>query len=113
MITGAEHIPGNEQLCPANICNHGFFNSILAGNHKEALEIVRDKMLFAKVCGDICHKPCESLFRNGKTIPIRNLKHFVSNNENNFDDFSKQISRAINSVRKTKQLQLLVPDLQD
>ena len=104
MITGNVHIPGIEQLCPANICNHGFFNSVLAGNHKEALEIVRDKMLFAKVCGDICHKPCESLFRNenGKSIPIRNLKHFVTNIENNFNDFSKQISRASNAETKNK-----------
>ncbi|HEY4800679.1 MAG TPA: thiamine pyrophosphate-dependent enzyme, partial [Bacteroidia bacterium] len=69
-ITAGEHIFGQEQLCPANICNHGFFNSILSGNYKEALEIVRDKMLFARVCGDICHRPCESLFRmeNGSSV---------------------------------------------
>lgn len=122
MITGNVHIPGIKQLCPANICNHGFFNSVLAGNHKEALEIVRDKMLFAKVCGDICHKPCEAslpvlskgestseeltLSPSGRVgvgrIPIRNLKHFVTNIENNFNDFSKQISRATNAETKNK-----------
>ncbi|MFI5221012.1 MAG: FAD-dependent oxidoreductase, partial [Bacteroidia bacterium] len=112
MIMGAEHIPGNEQLCPANICNHGFFNSILAGNHKEALEIVRDKILFAKVCGDICHKPCETaLSSSGRVgegrIPIRQLKHFVSNIENNFKDFSKQISRAKNAAKKNKSVAVI------
>jgi NADPH-dependent glutamate synthase beta subunit-like oxidoreductase/pyruvate/2-oxoacid:ferredoxin oxidoreductase beta subunit/ferredoxin len=104
MASGTHHIPAKEQLCPANICNHGFFNSILAGNHKEALEIVRDKMLFSKVCGDICHKPCESLFKNHdrETIPIRDLKKFVSGIEDNFNDFSRQISRATHAIKKGK-----------
>ncbi len=99
-----EHIPAKEQACPANICNHGFFSAILAGDYKEALDIVRDKMLFAKVCGDICHKPCESLYREngGPTVPIRQLKQFVSDIEENSRDFTIQ-KRRISNVEPKQQ----------
>lgn len=95
-------IPGSEQLCPANICNHGFFNSILEGDYKSAVEIVRDKMLFARTCGDICHRPCE-LFSNEKNVvPIKKLKHLVSAVDENFLDFSLPIKRAKEATRKNK-----------
>jgi len=113
-ITAKSHVHGLEQLCPANICNHGFFNSVLSGNYKEALEIVRDKMLFASVCGDICHKPCESLFRvsdeqsnDNQSIPIKNLKHFVSSIPENFEDFSAPIERAKKAERKNKRVAII------
>jgi NADPH-dependent glutamate synthase beta subunit-like oxidoreductase/ferredoxin len=91
-------------LCPANICNHGFFNSILAGEHKEALEIVRDKMLFAMMCGDICHRPCEFLYgpQGGATVPIKRVKQFVSGIEKNFSDFSNQTTRAARRAKNNK-----------
>lgn len=108
-ILAESHIHGSEQLCPANICNHGFFNAITAGNYKEALEMVRDKMLFAKACGDICHKPCESIFRKGTgdSVPIKMLKNFVSGISGNFNDFSLQKSRAINAVKKNKKVAVI------
>jgi indolepyruvate ferredoxin oxidoreductase alpha subunit len=108
-ITATHHIAGSEQLCPANICNHGFFNAILGGDYKEALEVVRDKMLFAKVCGDICHKPCELVFRDsgGSSVPIKSLKHFVSGIEKNFSDFSRQISKAKNAEKKNKNIAVI------
>lgn len=95
-ITAEYHIPANEQLCPANICNHGFFNAILEGDFQGALNVVRDKMLFARVCGDICPRPCEFLFRKDDqpVAPIRKLKQFVAGIENFFDDFSLQVERA-------------------
>ncbi|MDP2647172.1 MAG: FAD-dependent oxidoreductase [Desulfobacterales bacterium] len=85
-IAAETHIPAEDQRCPANICNHGFFNAILAGNYKTAVDIVRDSLLFARTCGDICHKPCE----NGSTdgVPIKKLKNFVSSIDENFLDFS-------------------------
>ena len=85
---------GDEQLCPANICNHGFFNSILEGDYKSAIEIVRDKMLFARTCGDICHRPCELFSGEKNVVPIKKLKHFVSEIDDNFYDFSSPIKRA-------------------
>lgn len=108
-ILAERHIHGSEQLCPANICNHGFFNAITAGNCKEALEMVRDKMLFAKACGDICHKPCESIFRKGTedSVPIKMLKNYVSGISENFNDFSRQVSRAVNAVKKNKKVAVI------
>ncbi len=101
-LTAEVSIAGEEQLCPANICNHGFFNSILEGDYKSAVEMVRDKMLFARTCGDICHRPCE-LFSNEKNIvPIKNLKRFVSSIDENFNDFSLPIKRAKEAARKNK-----------
>ena len=69
-------IEAHSQQCPANICNHGFFNAIVAGDYQAALEIVRDKMIFAAACGEICHRPCEGT--KSDLVPIRQLKAFVS-----------------------------------
>ncbi len=103
-MVARHHVPASQQLCPANICNHGFFNSILAGDYKEALEIVRDKMLFAMMCGDICHRPCEFLYgpQGGATVPIKRLKRFVSGIEKNFSDFSNQTARAARRAKQNK-----------
>jgi indolepyruvate ferredoxin oxidoreductase alpha subunit len=91
-LIAENHIPSSEQLCPANICNHGFFHSILAGDYKESLEIVRDKILFARVCGEVCHRPCESLYtpQGSATVPIKQLKGFVSGIEQNFKEWGRR-----------------------
>jgi len=89
---GDKPIEGNEQLCPANICNHGFISAIQAEDYKTALEIVRDKMLFAHTCGELCHRPCEG--DRGDKIPIKFLKKFVASLEDNFSDFSQIIQRT-------------------
>ena len=65
-IKADKPIDARDQSCPANICNHGFFNSILEKDYKTALDMVRDKLLFARTCGDICHRPCE-LFSGHKS----------------------------------------------
>ena len=100
-------IPAEEQLCPANICNHGFFNSILEGNYKSAVEIVRDKMLFARTCGDICHRPCELFSQNEKVVPIKELKKFVSSFDEYFHDFSLPKSRVENAAGKNKSIAII------
>lgn len=100
-------IPGEEQLCPANICNHGFFNSILEGDYKSAVEIVRDKMLFARTCGDICHKPCELFSNETGVVPIKKLKHLVSAVDENFRDFSGPINRVKNAPKKNKKIAII------
>ncbi len=106
-LTAEISIPGKAQLCPANICNHGFFNSILEGDYKSAVEIVRDKMLFARTCGDICHRPCELFSKENNIVPIKKLKHFVSAIEENFNDFSAPIKRAKDSVKKNKTIAII------
>lgn len=113
-------IPGELQLCPANICNHGFFNSILEGDYKSAVEIVRDKMLFSKTCGDICHRSCELMkietdekwneeisYISTGNVPIKALKKFVSSFDNNYLDFSAPISRAKNAEKKNKKIAVI------
>jgi len=99
---GEKSIEGNEQLCPANICNHGFVSAIQAENYKTALEIVRDKMLFAHTCGEICHRPCEG--DQGDKIPIKYLKKFVATLEENFSDFSQVIERTQRQEKKGLQV---------
>jgi len=106
-LTAEISIPGEEQLCPANICNHGFFNSVLEGDYKSAVEIVRDKMLFARTCGDICHRPCELFSNENSVVPIKKLKHLVSAIEENFRDFSLPIKRAKNAVKKNKTVAII------
>ncbi|MCC7302693.1 MAG: FAD-dependent oxidoreductase [Bacteroidia bacterium] len=95
-------VPGDEQLCPANICNHGFFHSILEGDYRAAVEMVRDKMLFARTCGDICHRPCELFSGNQNPVPIRALKKFVASKEEWFSDFSRPVSRSGNARKMNK-----------
>lgn len=103
-IMAENSIPGEDQLCPANICNHGFFNSILEGNYKEAVEIVRDKMLFARTCGDVCHRPCELFSERNNAIPIKLLKKTVSSFDEYFYDFSAPINRVKNAIVKNKKV---------
>ncbi len=97
-------IPAQEQLCPANICNHGFFNSILEKDYKSAVEIVRDKMLFARTCGAICHRPCELFSTEANVVPIKKLKHLVSGIDENFRDFSVPKARVKNASKKNKKV---------
>jgi indolepyruvate ferredoxin oxidoreductase alpha subunit len=108
-LVAENHIDSSEQLCPANICNHGFFHSILAGNYKEALEIVRDKILFARVCGEVCHRPCELLYspQGSATVPIKRLKEFVSGIEWNFNEFSNQKLRSALGKKKHKRVAII------
>ena len=105
-IIAKNRIPANKQLCPANICNHEFFNAILTGDYKESLNIVRDKILFARVCGDLCPKPCEFMYvdESQRTVPIKKLKQFVAGIDQNFTDFSVQKKRTASSIKKNKNI---------
>ncbi|MCP3688326.1 MAG: FAD-dependent oxidoreductase [Gammaproteobacteria bacterium] len=91
-MAATTHIAGAQQSCPANICNHGFFNAILAEDYQTALEIVRDKMLFARSCGDICHRPCEA--GSKQYVPIKKLKRFVASDAANFADKKNILQRV-------------------
>ncbi len=106
-ITATNHIPAQEQLCPANICNHGFFNSIIEENYSEAVKMVRDKMLFSRTCGDICHRPCELLSHNKTIVPIKKLKRFVSSFDDSFFDYTNAIERTKNAEKKNKKVAII------
>lgn len=101
-ITATHHVAAQEQLCPANICNHGFFNSIIEEHYPEAVKMVRDKMLFSRTCGDICHRPCELLSKNKTIVPIKNLKRFVSSFDEVFSIFQQLSSEQKLPKRKIK-----------
>jgi len=105
-INGEVQVDANDQACPANICNHGFFNSILEKDYKTALAMVRDKLLFARSCGDICHRPCELYSGHGEseTIPIKELKKFVSGIDENFKDLSGIIEKIEATEKKNKHI---------
>ncbi|MCX6296007.1 MAG: FAD-dependent oxidoreductase, partial [Bacteroidetes bacterium] len=100
-------IAGSEQLCPANICNHGFFNAVLETDFKSAIEIVRDKMLFARTCGDICHRPCELFSKEENIIPIKLIKKAVSSFDELFLDFSAPIKRAKEAKKQNKSVVII------
>ena len=97
-IAAGIHLPAKDQLCPANICNHGFFNSILAGDYSTSLAIIRDNLLFARTCGDICHRPCEGDGVN--KVPVKQLKKYVSSIEDNFNDFTALDKRIKETERQ-------------
>ncbi|MBE2246857.1 MAG: FAD-dependent oxidoreductase [Candidatus Competibacteraceae bacterium] len=101
------HIPALEQRCPANICNHGFFQSVAEGNYKDAVKMVRDKMLFSRTCGNICHRPCEVLSQQPIVAPIKKMKHFVSSFDDNFTDISESISQRENSKKPNKKVAVI------
>lgn len=108
-IKAEKRVDSKDQACPANICNHGFFNSILEKDYKTALNMVRDKLLFSRTCGDICHRPCE-LFSNhesNETIPIKQLKKFVSGIDENFEDFSTAINQKNSANKTNKQIAII------
>lgn len=108
-IRAEERVDAKDQSCPANICNHGFFNSILEKDYKTALNMVRDKLLFSRTCGDICHRPCE-LFSNhesNSTIPIKQLKKFVSGIDENFEDFSSALNQIEAATKKDKHIAII------
>ena len=67
--------------CPAGVNPQGYIALISAGKYKEALDLVRDRIAFAAVCGRVCHHPCEAQCKRAEydqPIAIRALKRFLS-----------------------------------
>jgi len=67
--------------CPAGVNPHGYVALISAGKYKEALDLVRDRIAFAAVCGRVCHHPCEAQCKRAEydqPIAIRSLKRFLA-----------------------------------
>ena len=102
-------MPASKLSCPANICNHGFFNSILEKDYNTALNMVRDKLIFSRTCGDICHRPCELYSNSSKnrTVPIKQLKKYVSGIDEFFKDFSSIIERVSKVPKKGKHIAII------
>ena len=67
--------------CPAGVNSDGYIGLIAKGEFKEALEMHRETMPFAAVCGRVCTHPCETHCERAKVdepVSIRSLKRFMA-----------------------------------
>ncbi|MCD6365584.1 MAG: FAD-dependent oxidoreductase [Planctomycetes bacterium] len=67
--------------CPVHADVRGYVELISQGRWREAIDLIRDRLPFASVCGRICHHPCETNCRRGdvdEPVAIREVKRFVS-----------------------------------
>ena len=73
-----------QATCPAGVNSDGYVALIAQGKFKEALEVHRQTMPFAGVCGRICTHPCETACERGKAdgrVSIQHLKRFMADYE--------------------------------
>lgn len=73
-----------KNTCPAGVNVQGYTALIAKSKFSEALDLIREKMPFAGVCGRICHHPCEdNCNRNeiDEPVSVRNLKRFAADYE--------------------------------
>lgn len=70
--------------CPAGVNSDVYIDLISQGKFTEALEVHRQTMPFAGVCGRICTHPCEASCERAKVdgpVSIRSLKRFMADYE--------------------------------
>ena len=75
--------PPCRAACPAGV-DAACIAHISQSEFKEALEVVRQAMPFAGVCGRVCTHPCETDCERGKVdepVAIRSLKRFIADYE--------------------------------
>ncbi len=76
--------PPCKATCPAGVNAQGYVGLISAGKYLQALDIIRERMPFAGICGRICHHPCEQNCNRkdiDEPVSIRNLKRFAAEYE--------------------------------
>ncbi|MFC1542020.1 FAD-dependent oxidoreductase [Candidatus Latescibacterota bacterium] len=76
--------PPCRATCPAGVNAQGYIGLISSGKFFQALDVVRERMPFAGICGRICHHPCEQNCNRSEIdepVSIRNLKRFVAEYE--------------------------------
>jgi heterodisulfide reductase subunit A-like polyferredoxin len=91
--------------CPAGVNVQGYIALIAKGKFLEALDLIREKMPFAGVCGRICHHPCEDNCNRTKiddAVSIRNLKRFAADYEKQLLENGKPVDRSSMSVQKSE-----------
>ena len=67
--------------CPVHADVRGYLEAIAEGRWREAIDIIRDRLPLASVCGRICHHPCEINCRRtdvDQPVAIREVKRFVA-----------------------------------
>ncbi len=76
--------PPCRAACPAGVNAQGYIALISQGRYDQALELLRDTMPFAGVCGRTCTHLCETECERGKVdepVAIRSLKRFMADYE--------------------------------
>ena len=69
--------------CPAHIHVQGYIALIAEGKFNEALDVIREQIPFASVCGRVCTHPCEDECKRQEVdepIAIAALKRFAADN---------------------------------
>ncbi len=70
-----------EHICPVNVDAVGYIALIGEGRFEDALNLTRQKIPLAGVCGRVCHHPCEDKCRRGdidEPVAIDALKRFAA-----------------------------------
>jgi formate dehydrogenase (NADP+) beta subunit len=67
--------------CPVHADVRKYLEHIAQGQWREAIDVIRENLSFAGVCGRVCHHPCEANCRRTDlegAVAIRELKRFVA-----------------------------------
>jgi len=97
-IDNSDFPPPCRGSCPAGVNAQGYTALIVKGKFLEALDVVRERMPFAGICGRICHHPCEqncNRSRIDEPVSARNLKRFVA-------DYEKELLQKGESVKRAR-----------
>lgn len=74
--------------CPVHADVRTYIKHISLGRYSEALDVIRQRLPYAAVCGRICHHPCEQNCRRrdvDRELAIRELKRFVAEHPQDSD----------------------------
>jgi len=67
--------------CPVHADVRAYLEAIAQGRWRDAIDVIRENLPMASVCGRICHHPCEANCRRAdvdQAVAIRELKRFVA-----------------------------------
>ncbi len=67
--------------CPVHADVRGYIEHVAGGRFRDAVDLIRQKLPYATVCGRICHHPCEANCRResvDEAVAIREVKRFVA-----------------------------------
>ncbi|MCY2930296.1 MAG: FAD-dependent oxidoreductase [Planctomycetota bacterium] len=67
--------------CPVHADVRAYIELAARGQWQAAIDVIRERLPFASVCGRICHHPCEANCRRkgvDEAVAIREVKRFVS-----------------------------------
>ncbi|MFP4621713.1 MAG: FAD-dependent oxidoreductase [Bacteroidales bacterium] len=90
--------------CPAGVNVQGYIALIAKGKFLEALDLIRERMPFAGVCGRICHHPCEGNCNRSEIdepVSVRNLKRFAADYEKELLEKGESVERSAGEMQES------------